>query len=45
MIPPTTSGVTWMPFAPVSNVHAGCSFATFAGVICFSGEKRCPPAS
>jgi hypothetical protein len=21
-----TSGVTWMPIAPVSNVHAGCSF-------------------
>src|SRR5204862_6029955 len=43
--PPTTSGVTWMPLAPVSKVHAGCSRATLAGVICLSGEKRWPPAS
>src|SRR6188508_39491 len=34
-----------MPVAPVSKVHAGCSRATFAGVICFSGEKRRPAAS
>src|SRR5438874_2871131 len=45
MIPLITSGVTCSPGALVSNVHAGCSFATFAGVICFSGEKRWPPAS
>ena len=45
MMPPTTSGVTWMPWAPVSNVHAGRSVAAFAGVICVSGEKRWPPAS
>ena len=45
MMPLITSGVTWSPVAPVSNVHAGCSVATFAGVICFSGEKRWPPAS
>src|SRR5262245_59857351 len=45
MIPPTTSGVTSIPVAPVSNVQARCSFATFAGVICFSGENRCAPGS
>ena len=30
---------------PVSNVHACCSVATFAGVICVSGENRCAPGS
>jgi hypothetical protein len=45
MMPLITNGVTWIPVAPVSNVHAVCSRATFDGVICFSGEKRCPPAS
>ena len=45
MIPLITSGVTCRPVTPVSNVHARCNVATFAGVICFSGEKRWPPAS
>ena len=45
IMPPTTSGVTSIPLTPVSYDHAGCSFDTFAGVICVSGENRCPPAS
>ena len=45
MIPLIASGVTCRPGTPVSNVHASCSFATLAGVICFSGENRWPPAS
>ena len=45
MMPLITSGVTWIPVAPVSNVHAAAASPTFEGVICFSGEKRCPPAS
>src|SRR3954449_3538808 len=44
-MPLTASGVTWIPVAPVSKVQAVCSFATFAGVICFSGEERWPPGS
>jgi hypothetical protein len=38
MRPPTTSGVTCSAGLPVSNVHAVVNCATFAGVICFSGE-------
>jgi hypothetical protein len=37
--PPITSGVTWMPLAPVSKVQAGWSVATFCGVIRVSGEN------
>ena len=45
MIPLITSGVTCSPLTPVSNVQASCSLPALAGVICFSGENREPPAS
>jgi hypothetical protein len=43
--PSMTSGVTCIPPAPVSNVHARVSIATFCGEICVSGENRRAPGS
>ena len=39
------SFTTCRPLTPVSNVQARCSLPALAGVICFSGENREPPAS